>query len=138
MDKINKMLTFNAKASPLPSLSLGQEVWVKDKNQFGVVDKQLTPRSYVVNTPQGKYRRNRIQLNKIPSGDTIQPQQPAGQSNISSSPMTQKTPLSITSPAKIIPPPLQNKNIVSNSSSMKFTRSGRPIKVPFRFRNSSD
>lgn len=61
-------------ATSLSTLPTGQEVWLPDRQQFGSVAKQQTERSYVVQTPTGVYRRNRVQLNKMPSvPDTITP-----------------------------------------------------------------
>ena len=50
----------------LPGLSQGQTVWIPDpKENGGVVDKHMTPLSYVVKTPTTTVHQNRRHL--IPS-----------------------------------------------------------------------
>ena len=47
----------------LPELSQGQTVWIPDRKENGeVVDKHMTPRSYLVKTPTTTVRRNRRHL----------------------------------------------------------------------------
>ena len=37
-----------------------------DRSQFGTEVSKHTDRAYIVETPSGEYRRNRVQLNKLP------------------------------------------------------------------------
>ncbi|CAG7816511.1 unnamed protein product [Allacma fusca] len=51
----------------LPVLQPGEKVWVQDKKKWGeVVRKTDMPRSYIISTPDGHYRRNRKMLNAVP------------------------------------------------------------------------
>ena len=52
---------FNAHhgARPLPTLLTGEKVWVTDRKEEGIVMEEIFPRSYVVNTHSGTFRRNR-------------------------------------------------------------------------------
>ena len=43
----------------LPSLDPGDPVWVTDRQIHGEVVEETSPRSYVVQTPDGAFRRNR-------------------------------------------------------------------------------
>lgn len=50
-------------ARPLPQLSQGQKVWITTENIPGAVVRQAeTPRSFLVQTDRGLFRRNRIHL----------------------------------------------------------------------------
>lgn len=61
------------KATVLPALLPGEKVWVKEpKESEAVVVKPLSPRSYEVQTPGGRLRRNRRHLNRR-SGETTPP-----------------------------------------------------------------
>ena len=53
-------------AKPLVPLKEGDEVYMPDRSQYGTVVSKHTDRSYIVETPSGEYRRNRVQLNKLP------------------------------------------------------------------------
>ena len=44
---------------PLPTLLTGDKVWVTDRKEEGIVMEEIFPRSYVVNTHSGTFRRNR-------------------------------------------------------------------------------
>jgi len=48
------------------TLSIGDQVWLPDQETEGQVVTRNTPHSYIVQTPQGQYRRNRIQVNPLP------------------------------------------------------------------------
>lgn len=51
------------KTSELSTLKKGDKVWVTDIRQYGIIEEKLDhPRSYIVETPQNKYRRNRWHL----------------------------------------------------------------------------
>ncbi|UYV63312.1 K02A2.6-like [Cordylochernes scorpioides] len=57
----------------LPPLQQGDSVWVRDQRVEGkVLHKSEEPRSYWVQTPQGKVRRNRLHLTPLPKmGSTM-------------------------------------------------------------------
>ncbi|UYV70251.1 K02A2.6-like, partial [Cordylochernes scorpioides] len=57
----------------LPPLQQGDSVWVRDQRVKGkVLHKSEEPRSYWVQTPQGKVRRNRLHLTPLPKmGSTM-------------------------------------------------------------------
>ncbi len=55
------------RARQMPTLHVGDEVWIKDQNKSGkIMSKSQYPRSYNVETSDGKIRRNRRFLRKIP------------------------------------------------------------------------
>ncbi|UYV72597.1 K02A2.6-like [Cordylochernes scorpioides] len=57
----------------LPPLQQGDSVWIRDQRVKGkVLHKSEEPRSYWVQTPQGKVRRNRLHLTPLPKmGSTM-------------------------------------------------------------------
>uniref|UniRef100_A0A0K2U5P2 RETRotransposonlike family member (Retr1)like [Saccoglossus kowalevskii] n=1 Tax=Lepeophtheirus salmonis TaxID=72036 RepID=A0A0K2U5P2_LEPSM len=50
-------------AKPLITLQKGDDVVILDRRQSGIVIGNLTPRSYMIETDTGSYRRNRTHLN---------------------------------------------------------------------------
>ena len=60
-------------AHPLTPLEIGDEVFLKDREEKGVVTDNKHQRSFQVQTPSGTFRRNRFHLNKLP-GSNIQPE----------------------------------------------------------------
>nr|XP_040578314.1 uncharacterized protein K02A2.6-like [Lepeophtheirus salmonis] len=54
-------------AKPLITLQKGDEVVIPDRRQSGIVIGNSTPRSYIIETDTGSYKRNRAHLNKMPS-----------------------------------------------------------------------
>lgn len=53
-------------ARPLPELSQGQKVWITTENIPDAVVRQAeTPRSFLVQTDRGQFRRNRIHLHAV-------------------------------------------------------------------------
>jgi hypothetical protein len=49
-------------AQHLPTLQSGDQVWIPDRKAAGRVLRETQPRSYLVDTPQGQFRRNRRHL----------------------------------------------------------------------------
>lgn len=48
------------KVKELPTLEKGEKVWITDLKRYGcVIEKSNFPRSYVIEVPEGKIRRNR-------------------------------------------------------------------------------
>lgn len=102
----------------LRGLSPGQEVWVTDHRTSGrVIGNHTTPRSYLVDTPQGTVRRNRHHL--IPM--QASPEQNNGEALELPSP-------DIPDQSSAEPPP----QTVSNTPSTPRTRSGRVVVRPTR------
>lgn len=107
------------RAKPLSSLSPGQEVWVTDTKTPGtVIQSHTSPRSYLVESPHGVVRRNRLHL--IP----LQPpaQDEAGQQ--------QQEPLPALEQGDT--PPALGSPVPSPGVSTPRTRLGRAIIQPTR------
>ncbi|XP_014661923.1 PREDICTED: uncharacterized protein K02A2.6-like [Priapulus caudatus] len=104
------------RARDLPSLEEGQEVYLPGRQETGVVDNKVHDRSYVVNTPTGQFRRNRVQINKLPETDS--PDSP---------------------PPRLESPPAWERKLASGGSSVArepptyVTRSGRVSKPNPRY-----
>ncbi|XP_020893526.2 uncharacterized protein LOC110232650 [Exaiptasia diaphana] len=66
--KINMKLNFDThhSAKPLPVLQQGDQVWIKDRKESATVKDKVHERSYLVETQNSTFRRNRVQLNKLP------------------------------------------------------------------------
>ena len=62
---------FNARhaAKELPTLLPGDTVYMTDRERAGTVLSETTPRSYLVQTPEGAFRRNRSQVIQMPQSD---------------------------------------------------------------------
>ena len=59
---------------PLPPIPNDTEVWVTSgttPSPGRVTAYSSTPRSYIVETPQGEMRRNRLHLNVVPNGQSL-------------------------------------------------------------------
>ena len=104
-------------AKTLPYLEEGQEVYIPDRKQFGNVQDKQTDRSYVVKTPTGTYRRNRIQLNSMPA---------ARDHSVEKAPVC---PIPRVTDSKVEAQPQPHTQPVNS----KVTRSGRIVKPPLRF-----
>uniref|UniRef100_A0AAV2LWM4 Peptidase A2 domain-containing protein n=1 Tax=Knipowitschia caucasica TaxID=637954 RepID=A0AAV2LWM4_KNICA len=53
-------------------LKEGQRVWVKNTNSSGIISSPAnTPRSYNIDLPTGRLRRNRSHITVIPEGTTV-------------------------------------------------------------------
>ena len=50
----------------LPTLHPGDTVWISDRRTTGRVVKEIAPRSFVVETQDGNFRRNRRALVLMP------------------------------------------------------------------------
>ena len=109
--KNNQKINFDRRhaAKSLEQLKGGDEVYMPDRSQPGVVVGQHTERSYRVETPSGVYRRNRVQLNKLPTAsNNTSPPSPLSKapnpstSKLVSSPTPAKTPPVKASPGAII------------------------------------
>ena len=60
----------------LAKMNPGDTVWIPDRNQAGEVTEQTSQRSYVVSTPEGIYRRNRVHLIPYPARETQEKTEP--------------------------------------------------------------
>ena len=59
---------------PLPPIPDNTEVWItsgSSPSSGRVTAHASAPRSYIVDTPQGEMRRNRLHLNVVPNGDPL-------------------------------------------------------------------
>jgi len=63
--KINMKVNFDARHStkPLPVLQQGDKVWIKDRKESATEREEVHDRSYLVDTQNSTFRRNRVQLN---------------------------------------------------------------------------
>ena len=123
-------------ASPLQQ---GQTVWVKPAQTPGTVTKALPNRSYVVETPQGKQRRNRVHLiPRDPNPETPRPVPrylsalfPNHKDNSVDSPHTDGE---VVDPEDDIPtePNGTPRPIPSSDPPVKRTSSGRIVRAPQR------
>jgi len=59
-------------ARNLPTLDPGDSVWVTDRQIHGEVVEETSPRSYVVQTPDGTFRRNRRAIISSPENETLE------------------------------------------------------------------
>ena len=104
----------------LPSLNNGEKVTLQHGNKWvpaTVISKHHTPRSYIVQTPEGqKYRRNRRHLNKCRVSQDILTASAHDQPKASPNTPTAKV-STVPVPTTEAPPPV-------------CTRSGRLVKVP--------
>jgi hypothetical protein len=125
------------RAQPLSPLSEGDEVWIRDRKQSGVVKNQYSPRSYQIETDTGVYRRNRVQVNKMPV-NSVPPDKldSAPPSTVMATPHKSKAPNPVP---KSAPKPAGSENIDPGSGSpvpvTTCTKSGRPIKISARFKD---
>ena len=102
-------------ARDLPELPVEDPVWIVDQNVEGkVIDKADTPRSYMVQSPNGNLRRNRYHLKALPS--------PTPKSEVTDFGTTTPGKEKTSSPEKV--PELK--------ALRKYTRSSREIKAPER------
>ena len=57
-------------ANELPTLEPGDVVFVRDRQDTGIVQGTTAPRSYLVDTPGGTFRRNRFHVVPLPEPET--------------------------------------------------------------------
>ena len=110
-----------------PELSQGQTVWISNRKKIGeVVDKHMTPRSYVVKTPTTIVLRNRrhliplsspVQRNSVKEGLTPHP------------PLTPKPVQSSDTLDEISKESAEKNNLSNNTVQIK---SGRVVQPPKR------
>ena len=111
-------------AKTLPELHPGERVWLPDKKVEGtVVDKADPPRSYTVETPKGRLRRNRRHLNPLPETPNTDTSTALILSQMVPSPDVQTA----TSPEPTAP--------ATPVAPRRTTRSGREIRLPERFKD---
>ena len=112
----------------------GNKTWEK-----AVVSQRLDERSYLVETSQGLYRRNRVHLRKTqedPPPTTPKPPQrqntDKSQDQAATTERKQHKPSAkvAESPQKVAKPPLETTKEDSPESTVQKTRSGRAVKTP--------
>ena len=60
------------RARELPQLEPGDTVWIPDRDSSGTVVEETSPRSHIVKTADGSYRRNRRHLIRMPETESSQ------------------------------------------------------------------
>ena len=111
----------------LPELSQGQTVWIPDCKENGeVVDKHMTPRSYIVKTPTTTVRQNRRHL--IPSSSPVKGSS-VKERLTPYPPLTPKPVQSSDTPDEISKDSTEQNNLSNNTVR---TKSGRVVKPPKR------
>lgn len=96
---------------------------VQDRGQSGIVVEKCTPRSYVIHTDTGSYRRNRVQINKIPPPPPAAATSPA-----------KPTPVPVP-PSPKLPSPQTANTAEGTGTSKVYTRSGRQSKPSSRLKD---
>lgn len=129
----------DTKAKDLPPLTPGQHVRFQDQpsskwKEAMIKEKSQEPRSYIVETPAGRtLRRNRINIRSLPQRQILLPgnQEPL---------VADKTPTSVNTPVSNTASPTVNTSAAPSppaappDSPVVFTRSGRQIKRPARYK----
>ena len=120
-------MTEDNRARHLRDLEPGETVYVPDLGKEAKVQEQEStkPRSYNLLTPKGKVQRNRQHIRPIPEDST-------GQEMISPKKLSPKK---LSEPEIVQPHSFTVDQGSSSSTTEKFTRSGRQVKVPSRFRD---
>lgn len=115
-------LYYNQHTKSLPSLKQGEKVYFKKQpnNNYnawipGIISKVgPEPRSYIISSPEGEFRRNREQIHSPKYSQTIQvPSKPSANSHHS--------------------PSSSNPSSTSRTSPIKYSKFGRQIRKPDRF-----
>ena len=128
--KLDMKINFDAHhaAKPLSVLSKGDQVWLKDRKETGEVKYQSHRRSYVVSTPSGTFRRNRIQLNPLGNAAT---EQASSKESPPPAPPVVTTKLQLPSATKL-PSTTKLPSATKTQEPVIRTRSGRIIRKPDR------
>ena len=125
--------TYDRSAKPLPPLSVGDKVRMQTEKGYktpAVVTNTSEPRSYIVRTEAGEYRRNRRHLLKVPDTNSEEANEPI---------MPTKDLMKEPSKTDSVPtiqdnPPTAQMNQTPNQY---VTRSGRTVKPPQRYGDES-
>jgi hypothetical protein len=125
---------------PLPTLSPGDRVWVKEPTEVEAeVVRPIGPRSYAVRTPMGIRRRNRKHLNRRSLIPTSRPRNNLAVPSTLPDPVDDKVQMDLD-PAPVRPQvtttqsasPLPLSSVARSNHEGATTRSGRVLKVPKR------
>ena len=124
--------------SELPQLEPGTKVFLKDRLEHGTIVSSPAPRSYIVSTPSGEFRRNRRHINQSPRSDKDSepvPQDTAAEEKeqpaAPSSEVPSLTPSS-THQLTTSPPSAHDYTYTADSHGTDVTRSGRVSRPPTR------
>ena len=100
-------------------------MYIPDRKQHGTVESTSThnPRSYIVETPTGTYKRNSLHLNRMPTDH-------AEHVPIGKQPEIPIPTVEIPQPVESPPPPVEVKSPIAT-----VTRSGRVSNRPARFKD---
>merc|ERR1711974_253644 len=105
----------------------GEQVWVTDAKSPGtVLQNHSTPRSYLVDLPQGVVRRNRQHLISMPSPTRDGGSSPQQLHGASPEPAFEPAPMPL--PAAVVPEVVPK--VIPKETSIPRTRSGRAVKKP--------
>ena len=117
----------------MPTLSLGQAVYIPDRQEYGrVVAQASSSRSYYINTPTGSFRRNRGKLIPVRDDAVTIPEDdehfviPEQRNNPDVPPNE-----AVEDPPQAAPQPVQQQQ--QQQPSPVRTRSGRVVRPPARF-----
>lgn len=119
-------LNFDARhsAKPLHVLQQGDQVWIKDRKETATVREKVHERSYLVDTQKSTFRRNRVQLNKLPKSETNS-NQPTATTTTNKDPTRLEIPTTTQKAQEVNPSPNPQQQTLQ-------TRSGRTIRKPDR------
>ena len=80
-------------ARELPSLQTGDLVWLPDREVEGEVQQEVAPQSYLVESADGTYRRNRRHITQLPDRPQVDSEQTNSEQTASSTgPLTSPSP----------------------------------------------
>ncbi|XP_031335291.1 uncharacterized protein K02A2.6-like [Photinus pyralis] len=117
------------RAKSLPELSVGQKVWISDRREEGEVEsKHESPRSYMVRSPGGLFRRNRKFLHRLPSCSNNENSQALLEEAEHDSPQQSNSEPTDSTPCVLVEPPAQEPA----SEVQPLRRSNREIHPPVR------
>lgn len=121
------------KAKEPKLLNPGEGVWLPEMQTEGIIEKEVSPRSYQVSTPLGVMHRNCQHPRPIPDMPTLVQDSAIHMDNdlVSESAQTQSSNLELT---EISNQETSQSSSVNNSSNVYKTRSGRASVRPERYR----
>lgn len=115
--KSKKNFDLSHKAHVLPPLEPEDRVWLKDRQEEGIVKNKVHDRSFLITTPSGDLRRNRVDVNKLPDGQVDNNSVPT-----------------LDSQDKVDKESASNPVSIPKSTPVKrMTRYGRIVKTPKRY-----
>lgn len=125
------------RARQLPQLNVGEHVWISDMRTYGKVKStHQAPRSYLIETPRGILRRNRIYLHPSPVPKTFRAEDKevsiTADNSANDTVVNSQDKVPVGSPVTITHSPSAAIPNSKQASPYK-TRSGRTVRAPSRF-----